>query len=130
MKRLIALVLVVLIVLFYSPELLKEGYDLKEKFFQSEIWNEFLDKININDNSKKDKKEKSQNLQSNNTEGENLGESDIKNFEKISLGDNLSYVLSSIGKPGRMILVNMVLIGMYIINMEKNLQWLDLKMMK
>ncbi|MDL0257954.1 metal-dependent hydrolase [Clostridioides difficile] len=50
MKRLIALVLVVLIVLFYSPELLKEGYDLKEKFFQSEIWNEFLDKININDN--------------------------------------------------------------------------------
>ncbi|HID7770906.1 TPA: peptidase, partial [Clostridioides difficile] len=78
MKRLIALVLVVLIVLFYSPELLKEGYDLKEKFFQSEIWNEFLDKININDNSKKDKKEKSQNLQSNNTEGENLGESDIK----------------------------------------------------
>ena len=101
MKRLIALVLVVLIVLFYSPELLKEGYDLKEKFFQSEIWNEFLDKININDNSKKDKKEKSQNLQSNNTEGENLGESDIKNFEKISLGDNLSYVLSRIGKPGR-----------------------------
>lgn len=58
MKRLIALVLVVLIVLFYSPELLKEGYDLKEKFFQSEIWNEFLDKININDNSKKDKKKK------------------------------------------------------------------------
>ena len=57
LKRLIALVLVVLIVLFYSPELLKEGYDLKEKFFQSEIWNEFLDKININDNSKKDKRE-------------------------------------------------------------------------
>lgn len=101
MKKLIALVLVILIVLFYSPELLKEGNDLKEKFFQSEIWNEFLDKININDNSKKDKKEKNQNVQSNNTEGDNLGESDIKNFEKISLGDNLSYVLSSIGKPGR-----------------------------
>lgn len=101
MKKLIALVLVILIVLFYSPELLKEGNDLKEKFFQSEIWNEFLDKININDNSKKDKKEKNQNVQSNNTEGDNLGESDIKNFEKISLEDNLSYVLSSIGKPGR-----------------------------
>ena len=47
------------------------------------------------------KKEKNQNVQSNNTEGDNLGESDIKNFEKISLEDNLSYVLSSIGKPGR-----------------------------
>lgn len=70
MKRLIALVLVILIVLFYSPELIEEGYDLKEKFFQSEIWNEFLDKININNNSKKDKKEQNQNLQSNNTEGE------------------------------------------------------------
>ncbi|WP_265324611.1 hypothetical protein [Clostridioides difficile] len=34
MKKLIALVLVILIVLFYSPELLKEGNDLKEKFFK------------------------------------------------------------------------------------------------
>ncbi|MBY2477124.1 peptidase [Clostridioides difficile] len=101
MKKLIALVLVVLIVLFYSPELLEEVYDLKDKISQSEIWNEFLDKININGNSDKEKKEKNQNLQLNNAENENLGESDIKNFEKITLGENLNQVFSNIGKPGR-----------------------------
>lgn len=101
MKKLIALVLVILIVLFYSPELLREVDDLKEEFFQSEIWSEFLDKINLGDNSKKKEDEKNQNSQPDDNGENNLNETNIKNFEKLNLGENLTQVLANIGKPGR-----------------------------